>query len=49
MSLRSDYPGKHTGGGVLRRLAEGRGREFRERREAADANSRYERLILMLR
>ena len=49
MSLRSGHPEKRTGTGVLRRLAEGRGREFRESREAADANSRYERLILMLR
>ncbi len=49
MSLRSDYPGKHTGGGVLRRLAEGRSRGFRESREAAEADSLFERLILMLR
>ena len=49
MSLRSDPPEKRAETGVLRRLAEGRGREFRESREAADENSRFERLILMLR
>ena len=49
MRQRTDRPEKHTGGAVLRGLAEGRDRGFRESREAADANSLFERLTLMLR